>query len=356
MSSISKAQAAATFKDRVAQFWNWYPTVAEQLFDAIENGRLGDLTSEVEEFMDNVLPGMYWVFGPGENGGHSFTVTGEGDLPKQLLAEYWHSRAIEIPNWTFHGSKQGVPLESLKGMAIQLGEQEQVDVENFLLKTCVDEESQLIDVVAWHPSLALVPDEHHMQILFLLLDEALGEFGTQTWLGEIKAQPFVADGDTRPLFELPEFIEQVNKYYQWENLSPLKSYTGYQVPEQRDTRRGDTVVGVTCVPNLVFDLLENKGRLPEDPLEGMGAEFAFLAIDGSVFPEGKQSDVRANIEDALSDALVCELSGRTLGGAFGLSESYIDLLLFDGDNSRRVVLETLKELQLHGRSRLESFV
>lgn len=351
----------ATFKTRVAEFWKWYPQVADRFFQTIEDGRCEDLTTEVSEFMEETLPHLAWVFGPGENGGHSFTVSGEGVVPKQLLADYWLSHAREIPNWTFYGSRQPSPPERLKDIAIGVGDQEQVDAESFLLQTSVDEEDKLIHIVAWHPAFEKLPEEHHYQILFLLLDEALGEFGVEQWLGGIEVEPIEPGDDTRTLADLPTFIEHVNEYYNWEKLPPLETRTLYQLSEDQEpdvdgSPRADTIVGQSAIPRVVFELLEHNGRLPEDPLEGTGAELVYIAIDSSVFPDGSQADVRGNIEDALEEALENEQSGRVLGGAFGVNESYIDLILFDGDNSRRIVEETLAGLQLAGRSRLESFV
>jgi hypothetical protein len=345
-----------TFKNRVTKFWDWYPRVAARLAAAIQQDHGDDLTSEIGDFMQQTLPNLSWVVGTGENEGHSFTLTGEGYKPKQLLAEYWHSRAVEIPNWTFYGSRQPTPSEQFKGMAIRVGEQEEVDVETFMLKTSVDNDTRVIHLVAWHPALKHVPEEHHIQILFLLLDEALGEFGTQTRLGEIKVEPITASEATRMLSELPEFVKQVADYHAWEYLSPLEAYTGYEVNSQSDSRRGDTVVGTTCIPDTVFEFLDNDGKLQEDPFEGIGAEFAYIAMDASIFPDGGQVDVRSNIENAVNDALESESSGRTLGGAFGTDHSYIDLLIFDGDNSRQIVRDTLDRLQLQNRSRIESFL
>ena len=348
-----------TFKNRVTEFWDWYMQVADRFYQTIENGQCDQLTDEVGDFMYRVMPGMSWAFGPGleeASSGHSFTLSGEGQLAKQLLAQYWCNRAPEIPHWTFYGSRQPTPVEALKDIAIQISDDEQVDVEHFVLSTSVDEESQSIDIVAWHPTFVQVPEEHHMQILFLLLDEALGEFGTQMWLGNIAIEPVTPGEKTKWLYELPKFIEQVNAYHRWEKMPPLESYTLYEVNSPSESPRGDTVVGTTCVPSVVFDLLENQGKLPEDPFDGIGAEFAYVAVDGAVFPDGSESDVRGNIEDALGDALESELSGRTLGGAFGSRESYIDLLLLDGDHSRDIVQQTLDDLQLRGRARVESYV
>ncbi|QDT11249.1 hypothetical protein [Planctomycetes bacterium K23_9] len=347
--------AKHTFKEGVTEFWDWYEQVAQRFYETIESGQCESLTNETVDFMEIHLPAMSWVFGPGENGGHSFTLSGEGVLPKQLLAQYWQSRAKEIPGWTFYGSRQSCSVDDLKSMAIAVTDQEQVDSETFLIQTDVDDEEQLIDIVAWHPALAIVPQEHHYQILFLLLDEALGEFGTQNWLGEIKIQPIDEGVETRPLVQLPEFIEQVNRYHKWEKLPPLETFTLYRIEEQREGPRGDTIVGTSVIPNVIGKYIHHQGKLPEDPLEGTGARLAYLSIDGDVFPEGQQSDVRGNIEDALDEALEKEQSGRTLGGAFGTEMAYIDLLLVDGDNSADIVRQTLKRIQLDGKSNLHYF-
>lgn len=350
-----------TFKARVERFWNWYPQVAQRFYDTIEDGRCGDLTGEVGEFMENTLPRLAWVFGPGEGGGHSFTVSGEGVVPKQLLADYWQRQATSIDGWTFYGSRQPADPGRLKDMAIGIGPDAQVDVESFLIKTTVDDERKLIDIVAWHPTYEELAEEHHMQILFLLLDEALGEFGVEQWLGSVEVEPLEPGDDVRSLADLPQFVEHVNNYYDWRKLPPLESRTVYQLSEETDssdngTPRGDTLIGNTTIPDVVVQFLENEGPLDEDPLEGTGAELVYLAIDGDVFPEGSQAEVRGNIEDTLDEALEKAKSGRVLGGAYGFQQSYVEMILFDGAESRAIVERTLDGLQLKGRSRIETFV
>ena len=44
----------ATFKERVTEFWDWYAGVAGRFFDAIEQGRCEDQTSEVSDFMQTL--------------------------------------------------------------------------------------------------------------------------------------------------------------------------------------------------------------------------------------------------------------------------------------------------------------
>ncbi|MCO8122714.1 hypothetical protein NHH03_13280 [Stieleria sp. TO1_6] len=347
----------ATFKQRVELFWQWFPSVAGRFYETIEAGNCADLADEVSEFMGETMPGLAWVFGPGEDGGHSFTVSGEGQVAVQLLAEYWLSQAVELPGWTFYESRQ--PSAQTEGVSIEIGSLGRVDSESFLIRAAVDEEREVIDIVAWHPLFAELPEQHHAQLLFLLLDEVLGEFGTQTWLGGIDiAEVNASEVNGRTVFrlmELPTFIKGIQRYHGWEKHSPLRSYTGYTVREASPVLRGDTIAGTTCIPGLAFELIDEGGRLNEDPLQDTGASLAYLQIDGAVFPDGDQAAVRHNIEEALDEALEGQQLGRTLGGAAGTESSYIDLLLIDGDQSRAAVEQTMERLSLNDRYRWHSF-
>lgn len=343
-----KKQNTRTFKDGVEQFWEWFPTVADRYYEVIEQGACPDLTGETVDFMSQHLPGLAWAFGPGDPDGHSFTVSGEGDLPKQLLAEHWLNQSVEVNGWTFYASRQPSDVEQLQNIAISVGEDERVGVETVLIQTSVDEKAEQIDIVAWHPVFDQLPKEHRYQILFILLDEALGEFGTQTWIGEIDIRPLATDDQhTRPLTLLPEYMRSVEKFHQWEKLPPTETYHLYELQSEVDCPRGDTVVGTTAIRSVIGEFFSGQGKLAENPLQDTGARLAFVAIDGSVFPDGQQADVRGDIEDAIDEALKSQQAGRVLGGAFGQRKSYIDLLLVDGDNSVDVVSGELKRLQIH---------
>jgi hypothetical protein len=200
-----------------------------------------------------------------------------------------------------------------------------------------------------------VPEEHHNQILFLLLDEALGEFGTSMWIGEIVIKPLSAQKATVTIDQLGPYIADKVAELGWEKLPPLEEYAVYRLPEQAEFPRGDTVVGISCIPDAIYELLECDGTLEEDLLEGTGAELVYIQLDGELFENGSESDKRGEIEDALEEFLVKHRSGYTLGGAFGTKYSYIDLILFDGDRSRDLVKQKLTEMNLANRSRLVSF-
>ncbi len=347
-----------TFLERVEQFWPWFEQNAARFYKTIDEGRATELVDEVSGYMNQTLPHMSWVFGPGESGGHSFTVTGEGVVAKQLLAERWFRDAIEVPGWDFHWSRHPSTPERLADVVIGLSESESVSLSEVQVLTTPDEEQEKFTLLAWHPLLAKLPEQDQHTIIFLLLDEALGEFGVKQWLGEIKIESF--DTGNLPeqtklmsLAELPGFVEQAFRYHQWEKISPLQSYSLYQLREQAAGPRGDTIAGTTLIPHEVLDYIAGR-QADESLLEGTGAELAYVRLDSTNLPSGQETDTRANIENALDEALGGNGSGRTLGGAVGVNQTYIDLVLFDGHRSRETVQKTLDSLHLKGDFAIES--
>src|SRR6185295_1355371 len=118
--------------------------------------------------------------------------------------------------------------------------------------------------------------------------------------------------------------------------------------------RGDIIVGITHCPALLNEYLEAEGALA-DPLADTGADYVYVAFDVRFLPDGRQSEARGEIEEALDQALRSTRSGRLVGGAHGLTWAYVDLLLYDGGTSIEVVKEMLKQRGLPSGTRLEYF-
>ena len=336
------AATEPTFKFRVERFWNWYAEVASRFYETIEAGKCSTLVPEIAKKVDALVPGLAWVFGPGENGnGHSLTLTGEGDLHRQLLTQYWLARAPKLPGWTFYAARQPGPI---KGQRIEMGERK-FDPLEFWITPAINSEEKNVDITVWHPLFDVMPERERWTVLFLFLDEALGEYGTQLWIGEIKLEPKRL-ADSIPLGELNEFLKRVETEQQWEHYPPGEANTLYRCNEQhRQFLRGDIILGSTANMKIINEYLEAAGEL-KDPLAGTGADYVFVAFDVRILPAGNQAHARGEIEDALDNALRSSGSGRLLGGALGSENAYIDLLLFDGLASVEIVIETLRDKKL----------
>src|SRR5207244_511534 len=132
-------RAEMTFKRRVELFWEWYAQVAARFYETIEAGHCPSLAGEVSDKVDELLPGFAWVFGPGANGkGHSFTLSGEGNLHRQLLTLYWQAQAPTLPGWTFYAARQP---GSIEGRRMEIGGQK-FDPLEFWLTPSIDPEAK----------------------------------------------------------------------------------------------------------------------------------------------------------------------------------------------------------------------
>ena len=346
-----EAPAERTFKLRVEEFWTWFAEAAPRIFATIEEGKCASLADEMAVTVERILGGGAWEFGPGANGGgHGFTFSPEDDAHRQFLAAYWLSRAPKLTGWSFFSARQPTSIAeislSLNGRTFRAIE--------FWVTPLVDREQQKVDITVWHPVFDAVEERQRYELLFLFLDQALGEVGTGHWIGKIDfSKQNLADA--MPLEELRPYLARLQGETGWKKLPPGEAYTGYQCKEPHDRfPRGDTITGTTAHMRLIDDYMKAGGEM-DNPLAKFGADFAYVALEVSLLAEGDEAAARGDIEDALDAALKREASGRVLGGAHGTRCAYVDLFLVDGAKSVALVQRVLRERGLPAETSVNFF-
>lgn len=340
-----------TFNDRVRKFWKWFQEVAPAFHATIEAGNSDSLEPQTSGKVDELSAGFGWVYGPGEEGtGHSLTLTGEGVEHRQLLALHWLSLAPSIEGWTFHAARQSGPI---KGHAIQI-HGHHIDPKEIWVTPRIDEDQECLDLTIWHPLWSEIEERDQWQIISLFLDEALGEYGTGWWVGEIRLKNDRL-ADSFPLEELREFIDDTSRKMGWRKYPPGEGMFLYKLtPPEKEFPRSDLITLSTMVPDLSMTYLKTGGML-KDPLDGTGADFLYIAIPKAFFPKGQEAAKRGEIEDAIDDALKSQAAGRCVGGGFGNERGYVDLLIFDGEGSLGIIRKSLKPLNLPRGTTIEYF-
>jgi len=218
----------------------------------------------------------------------------------------------------------------------------------------VDQENEQINITVWHPLFSKMEEQQKWTVLFLFLDEVLGEYGTGQWIGDIKLGAHQLT-DSIPIEELSQFITKVETETGWEKLPPGAGISIYQSQEPHDGfLRGDIIVGTTANMKLINQYIDSKGRM-DDPLAGTGADYVFVAFDSSNLPPGQEADGRGEIEDALDTALGSDARGRLLGGAHGTKNAYVDLLIYDRAESLRVIEQVLRDKGLPSGTSINFF-
>lgn len=340
-----------TFNERARAFWTWYAEVAPRFFATIEDGKCGTLTDETSRKVDEFFPSMAWVFGPGAGGrGHSLTLTGEGNIHRQLLTQQWLALAPALEGWTFYAARQSGPI---RGRVIEMAGI-RFDPKEIWVTTSLDAERECLDLTVWHPSWETIPEGQRTTITFLFLDEALGEYGTEWWIGRLSYGKDQLAG-AFPLEELAGHVEATSRERGWKKYPPGQSMTVYRTKDStRDFPRADVLTQATAVPRLFLDFMNESGELP-DPLANFGADYVYVSIDRGFFPSGQEVATRGRIEDAIEGALQRAASGRCIGGALGSLRCYSDFLVFDGPRSLGIIRQALRDLQVPAGTTIEFF-
>lgn len=272
-------------------------------------------------------------------------------MTKQFIAEYWLSRAPQLNGWTFYSARQ--PSTEARPLTLEVSGQRFDPAELWIAVTQNDQDEKL-DIMAWHPLFPKMEERIRWQMLFLLLDEVLGEYGTQNWIGEILI------GDTRlkesiPVIEIKDFIDRISQERAWKKQKPTDSHCTYKIHETSESRpRGDVFVGGTRHFPLIKQFNSHNGQMPH-PCPKLGFDLIYISINSAVLPKGAEVAYRSEIEDAIADALKKQDAGDTLGGALGHHRAYIDVVLFDGQRSLDQVRAVLKNMNVPNDTTIHCF-
>ena len=98
-------------------------------------------------------------------------------------------------------------------------------------------------------------------VTFLFLDESLGEYGTDWWIGRVE---FGRDklAASIPLEELTSFVESAAKERGWKKHLPGELWTLYKTKQSSaDFPRSDILTRNTCIPKLFTRFMESAGQL-----------------------------------------------------------------------------------------------
>ena len=340
---LSRKKKDATFKKNVAEFWDWFSKNSESLHSQISSGNAAKLTEEMIRQVNKIMPGMAWCFGPGKKEGrYSFTLSPEANRNLQFLSSFWLNMAPEIKDWDFFSSKQ--PSKNPENFTITIRDRD-FSIAEMWLQPIRDENNQVFDINVWHPHFDEMDDNARYQILFLWLDEVLGELGTEQWIGQVdfSTEKFT---EAIPLLELPDFIERQQNKHQWKKPPPEDSYSLYEINHDIQAfPRSDTKFGNTCHMQLIGDYFDSESDLP-NLLAGSNAEYVYLSFPTSFLPSGDEIDSRTKIEDTLNELLKDNKTGRCIGSAYGSIKNYIDFIIFDGHQSLEILLDGMLSCDL----------
>jgi hypothetical protein len=342
--SRNRYNPSPTYKQRVEQFYQWFAKRADDLDEGFNNGTVdsSELVAEMDPPLEALIGGLGWCFGPAlDKAGHHLCLQASGNPHILQLTIIWSESCPDLARWEFHPAKpRSVELD---GRSIQSGG---FDFEFNTMQVALEpnDEREMPNIKIFHESFPEIDEDARLRMTFIMLDEALGELGTDAWLAAIEPS-------TEPLehfVPMSELYERVCEFYElmeWKQPSERYEWTLLNFPEPDDVPlfpQSDSLTKVTRCMGLVREYFGSEGKF-DDPLLKHGAAYVCLDVATDWFPDGDQANARGVVEEAIEKALEAENAGILIGGGMGLSRTYIDFLITDGSRSIELILEAARE-------------
>lgn len=189
----------------IREFWNWWLSRKDQFNAAMSSGTIIDHVDELTDAVHRVDDRLAWELAPGEISDHQLIVTAEGDPDVRPLARRLVAAAPEADAaWSYSDMR---PPRDLGG-GLLIGDRELIYGEaTFVFQP----NPHSMDITIHHPMLAELPAEDQVQVVFLILDAAIGERATELWIDDVDNSPSPLP-DANSISELPAIIAQLEDH------------------------------------------------------------------------------------------------------------------------------------------------
>jgi hypothetical protein len=169
--------------ETIAEFWQWWATVRDDVAKAILAGTVPDFADQFGRRVHAIHPELQWELAPGITSANALVVTSGGQATTRATAARWLAAAPPADEtWSYRSARAADP--SVFESTIEL-DGHKLELAHIRYGIAVNNQIHQIDVACYHPAFANLPDNLQGQITFLTLDWAVGEDDVETWLGEI---------------------------------------------------------------------------------------------------------------------------------------------------------------------------
>ena len=168
------------------KFWNWFCKNSQMIYDFEENQEV--IFDKIQEQLHKINPNLTFEISSVKNGKRDFVISADGIIEVFPFVEKLYSARPELEEWNFVKFRPRRKIDN----SIRIGNKElnPADIKFMFIQ---DDSDGKIGIVLFMNGYNENEIEVYDQIGFLFLDEALGEYDTETYIGNIILQGFDSD-------------------------------------------------------------------------------------------------------------------------------------------------------------------
>ena len=188
--------------ETIREFWATWPGIRAALERDLADGGYGEGTDALTEAVEAIDEDLEWEIRDGSNAVNALCLS-SGDPRLRPIAQRWVDTAPERDGmWEFHPARtpSGPEVFELDGLDI--------DPTAALFFAELDPDAESLSVVVSHPEFRGLDDANRFQATFRMIDDLLGEDGTEMWIGSVDATP-VVPLNASPITDLPRMVDEL---------------------------------------------------------------------------------------------------------------------------------------------------
>ena len=321
------------FIQRIELFWQWFEKNELEIESMIKYE-----SKEINNFLSNGVKIIYdnLAFNIGKNYDFTFNIDGRNYL-FYLIPRIIYSMPERLKEkWNF---MPYLPSSNGLNFSIEI-HNKKIEIQDVFIKIEFDEENDKFDLIFYNRQLNELNNadiEEAYNILFLMMENSIGEALSRIYIRYVD----ISDKKLTnmiPLTELEEYIKKTLLFYRKEIITdPINQYFSYTFePKDSNILRYDIIAGTTSYYETINDYYnENIDDIIEISKCGAKALFLYYAYDDENDNEEIRREIlneRYEIQDRLEkEVLKNKEIGIVLGGAMGIYNIYIDLIIYDED-------------------------
>ncbi len=190
------------FQDAIAEFWEWWATVRDDVDREIREGGIHDDTiDEIEERVWRIHPELNWQITAGIDAPQSLNLVSGGTRLLRLIAELWRRMGpADDTRWEHHPSRLPFGLTPFEIGGVE------IDPSEARFSATEDRLYARLDITVAHPAIAELDEDTANDAAMHILDATLGEDAVERWLGILETADTLPEGS--PMFMARSVIDR----------------------------------------------------------------------------------------------------------------------------------------------------
>ncbi len=188
--------------ESITAFWEAWPDLREAIEHDLAAGEYGEGTAALTEYVEAIHPELEWDVRFGISAENALCLTSGDHRLRHLAARWVDAAPPPDERWEFHPARPpiGPELFELDGLDIDPTEAQ------FFAE--LDPDAEHLSIMVSHPAFQGLDEANRFQATFRMLDDLLGEDGTEKWIDSVDASP-VAPRNAAPLTDLVLMVDEL---------------------------------------------------------------------------------------------------------------------------------------------------